>query len=177
VRTRWIALVVAAVLVAFGVVLALNVSSGPAEKGRLAGERAPEFVVETFAGERLTLSELTGEGRSVFVNFWNSWCLPCKQEHPALVEFYDRHRDDPDFAMVGIVRDDQPRAARAYVEAEGVDWTVAFDPGQRAALDYGTTGQPESFMVSPDGLVVAEQFGPVTVEDLELMLRVARGLA
>lgn len=173
--TRWIALGAALVLVAFGVVLALNVSSGPAEEGRLAGEPAPEFRVEAFDGEEIVLSELTGSGRVVFVNFWNSWCIPCRQEHPALVEFYERHRDDPDFAMVGIVRDDTESEARAYVEREGVEWLVAFDPGKHAALDYGTTGQPESFMIAPDGVVVAEQFGPVTVDDLELMLRVARG--
>lgn len=173
--TRWAALGVALVVVAFGIVLALNVRSGPAEAGRLAGKHAPEFVVETFAGEELALSELNAEGRVVLVNFWNSWCLPCKQEHPALVEFYERHRDDPDFAMVGIVRADEEPDARRWVEREGVEWTAAFDPGQRAALDYGTTGQPETFMISADGLVVAEQFGPVTVDDLELMLRVARG--
>jgi len=173
--TRWIAFAAAVVIVALGVVLALNVSSGPAEEGRLAGERAPEFRVERFDGAEVVLSELTGSGRTVFVNFWNSWCIPCRQEHPALVEFYDRHRDDPDFAMVGIVRDDTESEARAYVDREGVAWTVAFDPGKRAALDFGTTGQPESFMIAPDGLVVAEQFGPVTVDDLELMLRIARG--
>jgi cytochrome c biogenesis protein CcmG/thiol:disulfide interchange protein DsbE len=173
--TRWIALGAAAVLVALGVVLALNVSSSPSTEGRLAGELAPAFSLNDLGGDEVALGELTGDGKNVLVNFWNSWCLPCEQEHPALAEFYERHRDDPDFAMVGIVRDDTEADARGYVAERGVDWTILLDPKHRAALDYGTTGQPETFMVSPDGVVVAEQFGPVTVEDLELMLRHARG--
>jgi cytochrome c biogenesis protein CcmG/thiol:disulfide interchange protein DsbE len=173
--TRWIALGVAVVLVAFGVVLGLNVSSSPSTEGRLAGRPAPDFALQDLDGNEVTLAGLSGEGRNVLVNFWNSWCLPCEQEHPALVEFYARHREDPDFAMVGIVRDDTEADARRYVADEGVGWTILLDPKHRAALDYGTTGQPETFMIAPEGVVVAEQFGPVTVEDLDLMLRHARG--
>ena len=52
------------------------------------------------------------------MNFWNSWCIPCRQEEPALQTFYAAHRNEPDFAMVGIVRDDSAEPIRSYVAAE-----------------------------------------------------------
>src|SRR5262249_11864948 len=111
----------------------------------------------------------------VIVNFWNSWCIPCQQEHPALVEFYRRHAADPGFAMVGIVRDDTEDAVRSYVADEGVPYTVALDPGAQASLDFGTRGQPETYAISPDGVIAGTQFGPSSVTNLEQMYAAARG--
>jgi cytochrome c biogenesis protein CcmG, thiol:disulfide interchange protein DsbE len=176
-RVRWIALGVGVVVVLFGVVLALNVdgSDPNVEEGRFTGSptRAPAFTVETLDGEDLSLADLAG--KTVVVNFWNTWCIPCIKEAPALKEFYERHADESDFAMIGIVRDDEERDVRAYVEAEDIGWTIAFDPGTKTALAYGTTGQPETFVIGPDGRVAGEQFAEVTVENLETMLRAARG--
>ena len=79
--TRWIALGVAVLLVAFSVVLATQVGNDPrkdANMSHLAGKVAPEFTVETLDGERLSSRDL--EGKSVIVNFWNSWCRPCLEE-------------------------------------------------------------------------------------------------
>ena len=83
--------------------------------------------------------------------------------------------DDPTVAFVGIVRDDRERAVRDYVAAEGIDWSVAMDPSARAALDFGTRGQPETFAISPEGVIAGAQIGPASVRDLETMLRAARG--
>jgi cytochrome c biogenesis protein CcmG/thiol:disulfide interchange protein DsbE len=188
-RVRWIALGVGIVVVVLGIVLALNVSSSDpnVREGRFtgqdviapgfalaaSGDTAPEFTLETLDGAPLALSDL--QGKTVVVNFWNTWCAPCIEEAPALKAFYERHRDEPDFAMVGIVRDDDAQKVRDYVAAEGVGWTIAFDPKSKAALAYGTTGQPETFVIGPDGRVAGEQFSAVSVENLELMLRAARG--
>ena len=173
---RWIALGVVGVLVAFSVVLASQVGNDPrkdATTSHLAGRPAPKFTVETLDGETLTSADLAG--KAVIVNFWNSWCYPCRQEHPALTQFYARHADDPDVALVGIVRDDTKAATERWVEKHGDDWTIATDPGAKAALAFGTRGQPETFAISPDGVIVGYQFGPSSVADLETMLRAARG--
>jgi cytochrome c biogenesis protein CcmG/thiol:disulfide interchange protein DsbE len=176
-RVRWIALGVGVVVALFGVVLALNVSSAEpnTNQGRFTGsdEPAPPFTVTKLDGSTLSLADLAG--KSVVVNFWNTWCAPCKQDAPALAEFYDRHKDESDFAMVGIVRDDTTQAVRDYVQRENVGWTIAFDPKSKAALAYGTTGQPETFVIGPDGRVAGEQFAAVSVDNLETMLRAARG--
>jgi cytochrome c biogenesis protein CcmG/thiol:disulfide interchange protein DsbE len=173
---RWIALGVVVVLVAFSVVLATQVGNDPradANKSHLAGRAAPAFKVETLDGQKLSSRQLAG--KAVIVNFWNSWCIPCRQEHPELTSFFARHADDPDFAMVGIVRDDTKTAAKRWVEKRGDDWTIVTDPGGKAALAFATRGQPETFAISPDGVIVGYQFGPSSVDDLEQLLEAARG--
>ena len=174
--TRWIALGVAVVLVAFSVVLATQVGSDPrqdANKSQLISKSAPKFTVETLDGQTISSRDLAG--KAVIVNFWNSWCIPCKQEHPELTKFYARHNDDPDFALVGVVRDDTKTAAQRWVDKRGDDWTVVTDPDGKTALAFGTRGQPETFAISPDGVVVGYKFGPSSVEDLETLLVAARG--
>src|SRR5262245_12857809 len=173
---RWIALSVVVVLVGFSVVLATQVGNDPrsdAKRSHLAGKAAPEFTVETLDGEKLSSRDL--EGKAVIVNFWNTWCIPCQQEHPELTKFYANHNDDSDFVLVGIVRDDTKAATERWVTKHGDDWTIATDPGGKAALAFATRGQPETFAISPDGVIVGYQFGPSSVSDLEQLLRVARG--
>jgi cytochrome c biogenesis protein CcmG/thiol:disulfide interchange protein DsbE len=173
---RLIALAVGAVVAALAVVLATQVgrdeSAGTASA--LLGDPAPTFAVTTLDGDVLALDDLAG--RAVIVNFWNTWCIPCREELPALQEFYARHADEPDFAMVGIVRDDTERAVRSYVKVEDMAWTIALDADARAALGFGTRGQPETFAITPDGLIAGSMSGPATVDDLETMLTSARAL-
>jgi cytochrome c biogenesis protein CcmG, thiol:disulfide interchange protein DsbE len=173
---RWAALGVAVVVAGLAVVLALQVGDDERQtqpRSELLGDAAPAFTVTTMDGDEVTLDSL--RGRAVIVNFWNSWCTPCEQEEPALQEFYDRHRDEGDFVMLGIVRDDTNKAARNAVEERGIEWSMGFDPGGKAALDFGTRGQPETFAITPDGVVVGSQIGPANVGNLEDMLAAARG--
>ncbi len=175
-RVRWIALSVGVVVAAIAVVAATQVGTDPRQdqnKSHLLGDNAPAFDLPTLDGSHVRSADL--EGKTVIVNFWNSWCLPCQQEHPALVEFYRRHAGDPAFAMVGIVRDDTESAIRGYVNDEGVPYTVAFDPGANASLDFGTRGQPETYAITPDGVIAGTQFGPSTVAQLEKLYDAARG--
>jgi cytochrome c biogenesis protein CcmG, thiol:disulfide interchange protein DsbE len=172
---RWAALAVAAVVVVFGVVLALNVGTDPqedAKQSQLVGKAAPDFDLPNLAGGTVTLADVAG--KSAIVNFWNSWCIPCRQEAPALEAFYEKHQDDTDFAMIGIVRSDTTKAVQAYVQKNGVAWTVALDPDSTAALDFGTRGQPETYAISPSGVVAAAKYGPMTPTELERFLAAAR---
>jgi cytochrome c biogenesis protein CcmG/thiol:disulfide interchange protein DsbE len=177
---RWIALAAGAVVVVLGVVLALNVGTDPqieSQKNRLLGKDAPAFDLPTLTGERVSRDSLAG--KTVIVNFWNTWCIPCHDELPALKAFYEAHADEPDFAMVGIVRDAQKSESgiREYVEDNSMGWTIALDPGAKAALDFATRGQPETFAITPDGRIVGFQLAAVTESNLEAMLAAARGLS
>jgi cytochrome c biogenesis protein CcmG/thiol:disulfide interchange protein DsbE len=176
-RARWIALAVALVVVGFGVVLAVNVGNDPqkdAQRSPFLGKQVPNFDLATLTGGRV--SNVSTTGKSVIINFWNTWCTPCRQELPQLKEFYAQHASDPDVVMVGIVRDPQEgdKAIRAYVKAEGMQWTVALDPHDQAALDFATRGQPETIAVSPSGVVAASQYGPMSTANLERFLAAAR---
>jgi thiol-disulfide isomerase/thioredoxin len=169
--TRWVALGVGVVLVALGVVLATQHRS-EASVPRLVQEHeaAPDFDTTTLDGAALSSDDL--RGKTYLVNVWNTWCLPCKQEEPALRAFYERHESEPDFAMVGLVRDDEEGNVRAFVEDGRVTWPVVFD--DRLLTRFGTTGQPESYVISPEGIAVCGRIGATTLDELETWLSTAR---
>jgi cytochrome c biogenesis protein CcmG/thiol:disulfide interchange protein DsbE len=172
---RLAALAVAVVVVVFGVVLALNVGADPqadAKQSHLVGKPAPAFDLPNLSGGHVTLADVAG--KATIVNFWNSWCIPCQNEEPLLKAFYAAHRDDPDFAMVGIVRDDETDTVRAYVKDNDVGWTIALDPKSVTALDFGTRGQPETYAISPSGMVAAAKIGPMAPGELDTFLAAAR---
>jgi cytochrome c biogenesis protein CcmG/thiol:disulfide interchange protein DsbE len=172
---RIAALAVALVVVVFGVVLALNVGNDPqedAKQSRLVGKVAPAFDLPNLVGGRVSLADIAG--KSAIINFWNSWCIPCQQEAPALAHFYSDHQNDTDFAMIGIVRDDETSDVKAYVKDHGIGWTVALDPQSVAALDFGTRGQPETYAISPSGVVAAAKYGPMSAGELDRFLAAAR---
>jgi thiol-disulfide isomerase/thioredoxin len=173
VRTRWIALAAGVVLVAFTVLLAAAHREEPSIPRLVREHRAvPEFRVTTLAGRVIDRASL--DGKAYVVNVFNSWCIPCRQELPALKAFYDAHRGERDFEMIGIVRDDDEAAIRGFVAAEDIGWPVAFEGAEQALLDFGTTGQPETYVVAPDGVAVCGALGPSTLEALELWLAAAR---
>ncbi len=176
-RIRWVTVGVAAFVVFLGALFAIVVGKDPSQShASMLDKVAPALELPSLEGGKpVTTTAL--RSRTVVVNFWNTWCIPCRQEHDALAEFYDRHRDEPDFEMIGIVRDDDEAAVRDYVAREKVGWTIVLDPKGDAAIAYGTTGQPETYVIGPDGIVHAQLFGPATVRDLEAMLARARGIA
>jgi cytochrome c biogenesis protein CcmG/thiol:disulfide interchange protein DsbE len=100
------------------------------------------------------------------LNFWASWCRPCREEHPALLAAWDRYRERG-VVIVGVDFEDTERAALAYAEEMGGDWPLVTDPGSRTAIDYGVFGVPETFVIAPDGTIVAKTVGAVTYEWLE----------
>jgi cytochrome c biogenesis protein CcmG/thiol:disulfide interchange protein DsbE len=171
---RAVALGVGVVVVALAVLLASQVNSSPAYKGgKLLGKPVPTFDLPALDGSgRVRSDDL--QGKVVLINFWNSWCIPCQQEHAALSTFYAKHAKDADFEMIGIVRDDTTAAARAYVAEHHDGWQFATDPNGQATIGFGTTGQPETYMIAPNGIVVGLFRSAVTVSDLEEMLSVAR---
>jgi cytochrome c biogenesis protein CcmG/thiol:disulfide interchange protein DsbE len=172
---RVVALAVALVVVVFGVVLALNVGTDPqadAKQSHLVGKPVPGFDLPNLGGGQVTLADIAG--KSAIVNFWNTWCTPCLQEAPALEKFYAAHANDGDFVMIGIVRNDETKDVRAYVRKNGVKWTIALDPQNQAALDFATRGQPETYAISPSGVVTAAKYGEMSGTDLETFLASAR---
>ena len=169
----WIALAVGVVLVAFGVILALNHRSEAAVPRIVQQHRAvPAFKVLSLDGRQIGSDAL--RGKTYVVNFFNSWCIPCQQEAPALQQFYAEHKNDPDFAMLGVVRDDEKSAVQNYVMSEKIKWPVALDPGGTASLGFGTTGQPETYIVRSDGVAACGTLGPSTVAMLDEWLSAVR---
>jgi DsbE subfamily thiol:disulfide oxidoreductase len=166
-RIRWVTTVVFVVVIALGVLLAVNLGGDPTKlTNATVGHQAPQFKLAAFDQTSIDLSSL--RGRVVLVNFWNEWCAPCIEEMPDLQRLAAAHANDPGFVLVGIVHDANSRgAARAYATKNKMTWPLAFDPDSRVALDYGVTGQPESFLVDKAGTVNRWVSGPIDYESME----------
>jgi len=99
-------------------------------------------------------------GRWVLVNFWASWCVPCRDESPAIESFY-REYSGPRFTVLGIDTRDLSGDGIAFVERYGLSYPQLRDGDGSRANDFGTTGVPESFLVDPRGRLVLIRRGPV----------------
>jgi cytochrome c biogenesis protein CcmG/thiol:disulfide interchange protein DsbE len=104
-------------------------------------------------------------GRWVLVNFWASWCLPCRAEAPALEEF-QRQQGGPEFTVLGIDTQDLSGDAQSFVERYGLSYPQLRDGNGDNADEYGTTGVPENFLVDPAGKVRLVVAGPISEEKL-----------
>jgi cytochrome c biogenesis protein CcmG/thiol:disulfide interchange protein DsbE len=172
-----IAITVGVVLVALIVVLATR---DPAQDrtadSPLIGKVAPPIASDTIApadsaGTPFDLD--LQRGQWVVVNFFATWCTPCIQEHPELIEFSQRHQEVGDASVVSVVFDDSAEDVVDFFQENGGDWPVV--DGDDVILDWAVAAVPESFLVDPDGRVVARLTGGVTADGLDELLGQAQG--
>jgi cytochrome c biogenesis protein CcmG, thiol:disulfide interchange protein DsbE len=128
------------------------------------GEAAPDSPLPRLEGGG-SQSLADYRGRWVLVNFWASWCGPCREEAPALERFQRQH-GGPMFTVLGIDSRDLTGDGRDFVRQYGLSYPQLRDGDGEAADDYGTTGVPESFLVDPAGKVRLLARGPVSEEYL-----------
>lgn len=129
----------------------------------LIGEPVPALNLELLAEEgSLDLTDLRGE--VLVVNFWASWCFPCRGEHPALTAVASDY-EDLGVRMVGVVYQDQPTQAMGFLDElgwGGDNYDYLLDPGSRAAVEFGVFGVPETYFVDAEGIIVGKIQGEVT---------------
>lgn len=128
---------------------------------------APEFALDLFGGGVLRLRDL--RGKPVAVNFWASWCPPCRDEAPELEAAWKAVRGRA--VLVGVNVWDADETAREFLQTFGVSYPNGPDPRGRILIEFGVTGIPETFFVDPTGTVVGRWVGPITREEVLLRLR------
>jgi cytochrome c biogenesis protein CcmG/thiol:disulfide interchange protein DsbE len=128
------------------------------------GDAAPDGPLPRLEGGG-TESLADYRGRWVLVNFWASWCLPCREEAPALERFQRRH-GGPEFTVLGIATRDLSSDGRQFVQEYGLTYPQLRDGDGDVGDDFGTTGVPENFLVDPSGKVRLLFRGPISEDYL-----------
>ena len=125
----------------------------------LAGETAPDFEFLGEQGHRLRLSDY--KGTPIVLNFWASWCPPCRMHLPHFQEAFDRYGNDVKFIMLNFYVDETMETARSYIDSAGYTFDVYFDEAHEGAVAYGVTGIPETFFINADSIVTDSFLGPI----------------
>ena len=162
-RRRWatVALVVAPLLL-FALLLASGLDRDPrALPSELIGQQAPTSLPRIDDGGTVDLGDL--DGQVVVVNFWASWCIPCRDEHRALSAAGAVPRAGRSSCSASRSRTRRRRGSRSATSSAATGRSSS-DPGSDTAIDYGVFGVPETFVIDPDGTIAAKTTGAVNYE-------------
>ena len=132
----------------------------------LVGNVAPELVGTSIDGSDFDLDDHRGQW--VLVNFFATWCPPCVQEHPELVELSER--TDGQIQVVSVTYDDSAEQVTEFFEERGGEWPVLIGGVDRAPLDYGVRKLPESFLVDPSGTIAVKLNGAITAAQVDELI-------
>jgi peroxiredoxin len=129
------------------------------EQPELVNQTAPGFSASTLDGRTVTLADFHGQ-KKVVVAFWASWCMPCRMEMPALIQFYkNNHSDSSDFEILAVSIDGVTKEAGDFATAMKLNFPVLLDPSQKMANAYGVEGIPTMFVIDKNGKVVYGRAG------------------
>ncbi len=150
-------LIVLAVIALFAIGIQIR-GAKPVEKGL-----APQFTLPLFSGGNFSLAEQ--RGKVVVVNFWASWCVPCREEAPVLESTW-RNYKDRGVVFVGVDYVDTDNEALAFIKEFNVTYPNGPDIGTQAAQAYHIQGVPETYFVGKDGQLYGNHIGPIDVPTL-----------
>ena len=128
----------------------------------VVGSPAPEIALKDLRGQEVRLSDL--HGKIVLLNFWATWCKPCKEEMPAMQASYDKLRDQGFVVLAVNELEDAGRVAE-HIRTHGHTFLVVMDHDNRVANRYGVVGLPATFLIDRQGLVREHVFGSLLTEE------------
>lgn len=128
------------------------------------GRPAPDFTAEFLNGEKFTLSEQAGK-KAIILNFFATWCGPCKEETPEFVRYFERRKEEP-FVMIGIDADEAESTVRDFVRDYGVTYPIAIDRGGKLQRLFSVRAFPTTVFIGVDGLVHIYEVGEIRNADI-----------
>ena len=169
---RWIFLVPLAIFLVLAGIFLVRLFSGDASRvpSALIGRPAPQVTLAPLEGLNAAGQPVPGFGAAdlatgevTLVNVWASWCAPCRDEHPLLVEL----AKDPRIRIFGLNQKDRPENARRFLAALGNPYrAVGVDTNGRASIEWGVYGVPETFVVDGRGIIRYKHIGPLAPDHL-----------
>jgi peroxiredoxin len=135
-----------------------------------AGNLAPDFELTTLDGKKLKLSDY--KGKKVILNFWATWCPPCKAEVPDMVKFYSSYKDK-DIVILGVnltQSEKDQRSVRDFVNSYGITYPVPLDMESTVAEVYRVTAIPTSYIIDTNGIISEKVVGPMDFEAMKSMV-------
>lgn len=117
----------------------------------------PDFAVATPEGKKVALKDF--RGKIVFLNFWASWCVPCREEMPAMDRLYQEFKDK-NFVVLAVAVKDRKQDAVNFVKELKLSYPIGLDPEGEVGLLYGAWGLPTTYLIGPKGEGLARAWGP-----------------
>ena len=162
--SRWLAVLPLAVLAALAALFGLYAlhHDPQVQPTALVGKPAPDLALPSLVdGQPVRIRAAAGRDGPALVNFFASWCAPCEVEHPVLMGLKDQG-----VRIVGVAYKDEPAKTRRFLARLGDPFAeVLADRDGRAGVEFGTTGVPETYLVAPDGKILAKHTGPLTPDE------------
>lgn len=128
------------------------------------GESAPDFTLVDLKGNQVSLSDF--RRKTVFVNFWATWCPPCRAEMPEIEAVYQEYKDK-DVVVIGVDILEPEDVVRQFVEQGGYSWIFVLDISGEVAANYRVTAIPTSFFIDREGIIQAVKIGAMTKRAIE----------
>ncbi len=125
------------------------------------GEPVPDFALLDLSGNVVRLSDFLG--KTVVLNFWASWCPPCRAEMPDFLEVYEQRLPQDDFVILAVdkLAQDSKGAVEDFVEEFGLTFPIAFDASDEVNQRYGVRGLPSTFFIDRNGVLRSKNLGPI----------------
>jgi thiol-disulfide isomerase/thioredoxin len=130
----------------------------------------PEFALSRIDGSTLSSSELAN--KTVVINFWASWCPPCRSEMPSIESFYQEHRDE-NLIVVAVNAGESPEQIEQFVQEHDLTFEVVQDPTMQMMAQFGVLSLPTTFIIDQRGDIRGQHMGQLDEQQLESMFRTA----